>query len=197
MKITARERRVLIIGGAVVAAALIYYVADALLPNGATLAADVATKKRTLLAQRELLGQEENYKARVDQYRKRLEQDRSRLLPFDNPNVAGAELQKVLKDLADRNGVEINQRNFQREQKLQNNLIKVPVQVNIQCNPDQLVQFLAAIENYEKFLTVDELSITSFQMQKRYETRPAVTVSGYIPAPPEAAKPGDRAAGAP
>ncbi len=180
MKVTAREKRVLIIGGAVVAAALIYYFADALLPSLSTLDADVAAKKRSLLAQRELLSQEEHYKSRVEQYKKRLEQDRTRLLPGDNPNVAGAELQKVLKDLADRNGVEITQKNFQREQKVQDNLIKVPVRIDTQCNMDQLVQFLAAIENYDKFLTLDELQITSFRMQKRYDIRPALTVSGFI-----------------
>ncbi len=192
MRVSARERRVLIIGGAVVAAVLIYYVADALLPSRSTLAAEVANRKRTLLAERELLGQEASYKTRVEQYQKRLEQDRSRLLPGDNPNVAGAEVQRVLKELADRNGVEITQRNVQREKKL-DKLIKVPVQINMQCNADQLVQFLAAIENYDKFLTVDELSITSFPMQRRFETRPSITVSGFIAAPPEA-PPGVKAA---
>jgi Tfp pilus assembly protein PilO len=190
MKINAREKRVLIIGGVIVVAALVYFVADSLIPSRATLAADVAQKKRTLLAQRDLLGQEDSFKSRVQQYQKRLEQDRTRLLPGDNPNVAGAELQKVLKDLADRNGVEITQKNFQREQKLQNNLVKVPVQINIQCNPDQLVQFLAAIESYEKFLTLDELAVTSFKMQRRYEIRPSLTVSGFITGPE--AKPGEK-----
>ncbi len=192
MRINARERRVLTIGGVVVAAVLIYYVADAVLPSRSTLAAEVANKKKTLLAERELVNQEAIFKTRVEQYQKRLEQDRSRLLPGDNPNVAGAELQRILKELADRNQVEITQKNFQREKKL-DKLIKVPVQINMQCNSDQLVQFLAAIENYDKFLTVDELSITSFPMQRRFETRPSITVSGFITAPPEA-QPGVKAA---
>ncbi|HYK89574.1 MAG TPA: type II secretion system protein GspM [Acidobacteriota bacterium] len=193
MKITGREKKVIITGGAIVAAALIYFFADALLPSRAALSADVAAKKRTLVAQRELLGQEESYKTRIEQYRKRLEHDRTRLLPGDNPNVAGAELQRVLKDLADRAGVDITRKDFQREQRLQDNLMKVPVHIETQCNADQLIQFLAAVENYEKFLTVDELSIASYPMQRRYETRPSITVSGYIAAPPEV-KPAAKAA---
>lgn len=191
---TAREKKVLLIGGAIVAAALIFYAADSLIPSHATLAAEIATKKKILLAQRELLSQEENYKARIEQYRKRLEQDRARLLPGDNPNVAGAELQKVLKDLADHSGVEIIRKDIQREQKVQDNLIKVSVRIETNCVADQLVQFLAAIENYDKFLTLDELSINSFPIQKRYEIRPALTVSGYIAG--AETKPGEKPTGA-
>jgi type II secretory pathway component PulM len=194
MKVTGREKKVLIIGGAVVAVALVFYVADSLVPSYATLAAEVAARKKTLLAQRELLSQEEIFKTRIEQYRKRLEQDRRRLLPGDNPNVAGAELQKVLKDLADRSGVEIIRKDIQREQKVQDNLIKVSVHIETNCVLDQLVQFIASIENYDKFLTLDELAINSFPMQKRYLIRPALTVSGYIAGPET--KPGEKPAGA-
>ena len=45
------------------------------------------------------------------------------------------------------------------------------------------MKFLAAIENYDKRLSVDELQINSFRIQKRYEMRPILTVSGYILAP--------------
>jgi type II secretory pathway component PulM len=195
MKVTAREKRFLLVGGAILAIALTVYAVVSLVPSRATLAAEVAAKKRTLLAQRELLSQEEIFKTRVEQYRKRLEQDRTRLLPGDNPNVAGAELQKVLKDFGDKNGVEILRKDIQREQKVQDNLIKVSVHIETNCLPDQLVQFLAAIENYDKFLTLDELTINSFKMQKRYEIRPALTVSGYIAGPD--AKPAEKPAGAP
>ena len=63
------------------------------------------------------------------------------------------------------------------------------------CNMDQLVQFLTAVENYDKLLTVDELSIASFQIQKRWDTRPNVTISGYILS--QEAKPEEKAPGGP
>lgn len=194
MKATKREKRFLLVGGAILAVALTVYAVVSLVPSRETLAAEVATKKRTLLAQRELLSQEGIYQTRVEQYRKRLEQDRARLLPGDNPNVAGAELQKVLKEFGDKNGVEITRKDIQREQKLQDNLIKVSVHIDTNCNPDQLVQFLAAIENYDKFLTLDQLTINSFRMQKRYEIRPGLTVSGYIAG--SETKPAEKPAGA-
>jgi len=183
VKITAREKKVLIGGSSIVVLGLIVYLALTLIPSRSDLGDAVRLKKTMLLKERETLGQEESYKLRVDQYRQRLGDDLKRLLPGDNPNVAAAELQKTLKDIADKNGVEIMRKDIQREQKIQDNLVKVSVRIETNCMPDQLVQFLSAVENYDKFLTVDLLAINSFKMQKRYEIRPSLTVSGYIMVP--------------
>jgi hypothetical protein len=183
VKITARDKRVLIAGAAICVAGLIVYLAVSVIPNGDDLGRMEQLKKAMLLKQRETLAQEEVYRLRVDQYRQRLKDDFTRVLPGDNANVAAAQLQQVLKDLADRTGVEITRKDIQKEQKIQDGLTKVSVRIETNCLPDQLVQFLAAIENYEKFLTLDLLAINSFKMQKRYEIRPSLTVSGYIMTP--------------
>jgi hypothetical protein len=49
-----------------------------------------------LLKQRETLAGEEIYKKRIDQYSGRLQKETALFLPGENPNVAGAELQKIL-----------------------------------------------------------------------------------------------------
>lgn len=190
MKVSARERRFIVIGAGIVGAVLIYYAATLFLPDREALADSVNLKKKMLLKERETLSREQAYRARLAQYQKLLNQDMTRLLPGDNPNVAGAELQKLLKDFADQNGVEITQKSIQPEKKLANGLTKVTVRIDVNCGPEQLVKFLAAIENYEKFLTVDDFTVNSFkiQTQKRYEIRPNMAVSGYINAPSKPAE---------
>lgn len=180
MRLSAREKRFLIVGAAVAAGILGWYLATELIPGTADTASALELSKKKLLRQKEILQEEETYKARVAQYRERLEEDRRRLLPYDNPSIASAELQKVLSDLAAREGVGILQKNIQKEQKLQDDLMKVSVNIQTNCNPKQLVQFLAAIENYEKYLTLDELMISGYMIQRRFEIRPSMTVSGYI-----------------
>lgn len=180
MRISPREKRFLIVGGAVAAAILGWYLATELIPATGDTASALELSKKKLVRQKEILQEEETYKARVAQYRQRLEEDRRRLLPYDNPSIASAELQKVLSDLAAREGVGILQKNIQKEQKLQDDLMKVSVNIQTNCNPRQLVQFLAAIENYEKYLTLDELIISGYMIQRRFEIRPSMTVSGYI-----------------
>ena len=183
MKITARDRKVLIAGGIVVVLVAVFYLWSTPLQSTAELGQQVEFKRRMLARQREMLGQENNYKARLDQYHKRLDQDMTRLLTGSTPSLAGAELQNILSDLASQSGVEITRKTAQNEQKVQGNLIKVSANIETNCTPDQLVQFLAAVENYPKFLRVDALNIISLRLQKKFEIRPNITVAGYISAP--------------
>ncbi len=186
MKISSREKKFLLIGGIACALVLGWYALSALLPGSSDLSSTVELKKRMLLKQRETLQQEESFRARLAQYEERLQQTRSRLLPGDNASIASAELQRVLSDLAAQAGVEITQKNIQKEQKLQDELVKIAVRIETNCNPEQLVQFLAAVENYDKHLNLDELVINGFRMQRRFQIRPSMTVSGLIAVPPSA-----------
>jgi type II secretory pathway component PulM len=184
VKLNTREKRIILTGVCVIVGVVIYYAATTLLPDGENLAQEVNLKKKMLLKQRETLLREDFFKTRMDQYRKQFEKDMTRLLPGDNPNVAGAELQKMLKDFADQSGVEIIQKNILQEKKVQDSLTKVSVRIDTKCNMEQIVQFLSAIENYEKYLKVDEFTIfgSSFGSgtQKKVEIRPSLTVAGYI-----------------
>ncbi|MBN1571090.1 MAG: hypothetical protein JXA73_24860 [Acidobacteria bacterium] len=189
MKINSREKRIIIIGICVAAAVMIYYAANLLLPNRESLAQDVSLKKKMLLKQRETLIREEYFKKRIEQYGARLEKEMALLLPGDNPNVAGAELQKILKDFADQSGVEITSKNILPERKVQDLLTRISVRIDTNCNLDQLVQFMAAIQNHEKYLKIEECMINGFRIQRRYEIRPSLTIAGYISSrvePPQA-----------
>jgi|PlaIllAssembly_1097288.scaffolds.fasta_scaffold12814_3 type II secretory pathway component PulM len=183
MQVTGRERKFIIIGVIAVLAIAVFYFVSGPSPVKQEASLSVEQQRRALLQSREILAQEPVYRARAEQYRQRLQQLRATFLQGDNASIAGAELQRVLKELADQSGVDIVRRTIRGEQKLQNGVVKVSVNIETNCQPDQLVRFLAAIENYEKHLSVDELQINSFRIQKRYEMRPILTVSGYILVP--------------
>jgi type II secretory pathway component PulM len=183
MKLTPRDRKFLIAGGAAIALVAVFYAVTTLIPSREELSKEVELKKRLVIKQRELLAQEATHKSRLERYRTRLEKDRTRLLTGSTPAMAAAELQSMLSDLAAQNGVEISRKTARPEQKVQDNLVKVAVQMETNCGPDQLVQLLSAIENYNKFLTVDELGITSYRIQKKLEIHPLITVAGYFSAP--------------
>jgi len=188
VKINSRDKRIIIIGICAAAAIMIYYAATLLLPDRESLVQDVSLKKKMLLRQRETLTREEYYKKRIEQYSARLEKEMALLLPGDNPNVAGAELQTILKNFADQSGVEITSKNILQERKVQDLLTKVSVRIDTNCNLEQLVQFMTAIENYEKYLKIEECMINGFRIQKRFEIRPNLTIAGYISARAEKPK---------
>lgn len=188
MKMSSREGVSILIGIAAVVAVLVFYAVTQLVPDSQNLSREVDLKKKMLRSQRDTLSREDIYKTRLDQYRKQLDQDMTRFLPGENASLAGAELQKVIKDFADRSGVEINQRIPQPEKKIPGIAVKVAVRIETNCNPEQLVHFLASIESYEKLLKIDELVVSSMRLQKRFEIHPSVTISGYIRAPEEKPK---------
>jgi len=180
VKATARERKVIAVG-AVIAVCVLAYYAVTLLPSGDDLSQAVEIKKKMLLKQRETLAREGTYKTRLEQYEKVLERHATRLLPGDSANVAGAELQKILTELAEQSSVEITQKNILPAKKAQDGIQKISVRIDTNCSPEQLVQLITAIENYERFLTIDEFTVTGIRgAQKKHELRPSLTISGYI-----------------
>jgi len=198
VKVTAREKR-LIVAAIVLAVGIgIYYAATSLIPEPASLSRNVELKKRMLRSRRETLSREGIYKNRLEQYRKQLEAHKSRFLPGENSSLASAELQKVIRDFADQSGVEITQRSVLPEKKVEDFVTKVTIRVDTNCTPEQLVQFMASIENYEKLLKIDEMQITLIRTPRRgavnnpgnlaYEIKPTLNISGFISAQEEKPK---------
>lgn len=185
MKISDREKKFLIAGGILAAAAAVFYLSPLMLPQD--LSALVEQKKALLQKQREIIGLEESVKARIDAGQKRMANDMTRLLPGETPAAAGAALTKVLQALADSSQVELTRKTPQPDQKLPEGLTKVTIQLDTNCTLEQLVRFLAAIENYEKFLKVDELFVQSYRMRNKDEIRnPQIRVAGFVATPAEA-----------
>jgi hypothetical protein len=180
VKLGAKERKFIIIGlGVIAVLALLYALTDSR-PGSEGLNDTVELRKKTLLKQRETLYLEGVYESRLQMYNNRLQENMSRLLPGDSPNVAGAELLNILTDFADRSGVAISQKSQLKEEKVENRLVKISARLVTSCDMDQLVRFLTEIENYDKFLTIDEFRIAASRNRRDPGIRPNLTISGYI-----------------
>ena len=182
MKVGAKERKYILMGGGLIAVLVVLYVLFADQLGGGGIVDTVESKKIKLRHQLETKMLEDPYESYLQLYDTRLKEDRAKLLPGDNPNVAESELLKVLTDFAEKNGVEITQKIVQNELKVEDQLYKVSARIVAQCNSEQLVQFLTDIRNYNRFLTIDEFTIQTrtSRNQTNTELRPSLTVSGYI-----------------
>lgn len=188
MKVTSREKKVIIIGALIAAIVLVSYAFLSLVPDSTKLAQEVKLRERRLRNQRETLTREEFYKNRLVQFQKQLDLDFTRFLPGDNPSLANSELQKVIRDIADQSGVEITTRSPLPEKKVQDMVTKVAVRIETSCTPEQLVQFLSSLENYGKQLNVEELNIMSIRLPRKFDIRPSIMISGFIRTQPEKPK---------
>jgi len=194
MKIKPREKKFIFVGGIVVAAVAVFYLITLFLPNPGDLAKEVEIKKEMLRKQRETLSREENYRETLEQYTLLLQESRTRLLAGDNPNVAEADLQKLLMSFAERSGAEINRKNTLPDKKVGDDIVKVSISIELDCDLEQLVRFLTEIQNHGRFLKIEQFTITGFQNQRRQQIRPSLTVVGYISTKPAAADASDAAA---
>ena len=199
MKVSAREKRILYAGILMAVLILIYYAATEFSPgDGASLAERVETQERLLSRQRELIGRKEFYEKRIEEAENDLVKIQTRLLPGNNIDGAGTELQRILTGLANQSGVEIRTKSNMPQEKVVDNdtLIKISVQLGIDCTIEDLVDFLTAIRNYDKFLKVERMTIQTQTSQRQMTIRRPLNmvVVGYISAQPpseHAAKPGE------
>ncbi len=191
MKVTSREKMLIIIAVIGALAVAVYYSATLLVPDSDNISGNVELKKRMLRSQRETLTRQDSFKLRLEQAQKRLEQDKTRFLAGNNATLAGADLQKVLTTYADQIALELNTSNILQEKKIQDLATKVSVQINApapnsSCSPDQLVQLITFIENHDKLLIIDDLNVSSRYgtgirgMTKKSEIQFSMTVSGFI-----------------
>ena len=192
MKVGTREKRFIIIGLVIVAALAIVYALTVQPEDGTGITDTVEIKKRTLLTQKEKLYLEGVYESRLQLYNSRLQEDKARLLEGETRSVAEGKLLNALMDFANGAGVQITS-SPRPEKKVEDRLIKVTYRIDTNCTMDQFVRLLTEIANYEKFLTVDELSVTSASRGRPPANRgrsgiqapntnitPRLTVSGYI-----------------
>jgi Tfp pilus assembly protein PilO len=183
LKVTGREKRYIVIGLIIVAALLIGYGASLMLENRAEISGKVDQKKKTLLKQRETLTRKRIYQQDLELWKQRLQTDMNRLLPGASPNIAASELGQIIEGFANTSGVEIVQRNPQPEKRIDDKIVRISIQIQANCVMDQLVQFLSAIENYNKYLTITQFQVFNtarFQNQAPRKVTPLMTVSGYI-----------------
>jgi hypothetical protein len=182
VKIDAKYRRFIIAGFGLIAILALLYVLFGQRLNIENYVDTLDEKKITLSKSLGTINLEGPLEVQLDQYKTRLEQNSGRLLEGDNANVAASELVKILTDLAEKGGIEITQKIVQREVKMEDSLYKVSARIVTRCDSEKLVQFLADIRNYGRFLTVDEFTIQTRTSRTQTGTQmtPTLTVSGYV-----------------
>ena len=198
MKTNAREKKILYGGIAIAAAILIYYAATSFSSDDGESLVDKVTKQENMLRrQRELVEREDFYKKQIEEAEKDLEKIQTRLFPGNNTSAAATELQRIIEGFAERSGVVIMNKTPRAAVKIADSdtLTKISILVGLDCQLEDLVDFLIVIENYDKFLKVEEITIGTQPMAPQRQmviSRPLnVLISGYINVPPPEAKLGE------
>lgn len=141
---------------------------------------EISLKRNMLLRYDEYIHTGKDVEEELNRVTQEIKAIESKLLPGETPQINAANLQEILKKLAEKNGIQI--RSFRiGEPKETNFYLKIPVVIDI--NPSRsmasLTYFLFDIENYEKLLVVSDLDLTAPNMRNPTEVQGSLTVVGF------------------
>ncbi len=156
-----RQRRLAILGGVVLSLVLVYLVVVIpIMGLQDSWSQELARKRQLLVKYQSLI----NEKARVVQGNKEMKaaltQAESQFLSGDNPAVASADLQEILKGLTRDHGVQMTSTKVLTPREA-GPYLEVPVQAQLSCTTGQLLTILYQLEHHKKLLFVPELEVNA------------------------------------
>jgi len=142
---------------------------------------EIALKKRVLLKYEEYLSNRKAVEEELDRTLKQHEEAQKKLLPGETPQLGAANLQEIVKRLAEKNGIAI--RSFRNlEPKEINSYRKISIQIDF--NPTNsmlsLGQFLYDIEQHEKELMISEMDLLVLNVRMPNQIQGNLVISGLM-----------------
>ncbi len=124
-----------------------------------------------------------NQKAFYEQKRKANETIKNalakRFLNKEKPALAAASLQKILEGYSKQSSVAIESARIEKPKYI-SGLLSVPVEISVRSDLKNLTRFLYLIENHEKFMIIEELSIRRSNNKDPEELKSKLLVLGFI-----------------
>jgi hypothetical protein len=123
----------------------------------------VQQKEVQLRREKRLLAEAELEKAHLSAAQERLKGLEAGLLESLSPSLANAEWQRLVAQLAESKGLDLGSSEFLRVQELGAGYSLVMGRVQLRCRLDQLVDFLVALADFPRLLSVTGLTVSFSQ----------------------------------
>jgi len=135
------------------------------------------------------LGREREIQARLDEARRRIKSMDRVLLAGDTPSVIASALQKVVRDIAAKEGIQIATTRVLDSTEA-GSFLRIPIQVDVVGKIDQVANLIKFLDSNPKYLIVDEVNIRSPGNRRRRrrskgpnqaknELRASLVISGF------------------
>ncbi len=149
---------------------------------------NIALKEKQLVKYRRMFQSGDNLEKDIAVLKATLKQGESGLLTGKTPALAAADIQKVVREMADKSQMGIKTvRVLKPEDVGGNHYLSIPVQLSVAGTVRQLKEFLYQIMTSSKYLTVEKLGITvSRRRLRRGTTKTAesvnadITINGFL-----------------
>jgi hypothetical protein len=142
---------------------------------------EIALKKSVLLKYEEYLSNRKAVEEELDRTLKQHEEAQKRLLSGETPQLGAANLQEIVKRLAEKNGIAI--RSFRiLEPKEINSYRKISIQIDFSPTNSMLSlgQFIYDIEQHEKELMISEMDLLVLNVRMPNQIQGNLVISGLM-----------------
>ena len=185
MTVSARERKFLMLGGAVVVAFLaINYLIVPAVSSHLQVRSEYREKLQALERYQLVVEGKRRYEKKFADAEQLFAQLEQQLLPGEKLTLAAADIQAMLHKAAGEAGVTIVSESIQSPKKTQG-FTQISVELSLNSDLKKLRDFLYKIESSRKLLTVPKLMLNATFPRPGAELHVTVVVSGYAAAPEE------------
>ena len=180
IQIAPRDKKVLIVGGVFI----VLYLLFVLIAQPAFRENKLASQKiqdKILFIQKcyEILNQKSYYKAKSTENKSIHTTLSQRFLNQAKPALAAAEQQRLLEELANQTGVNIIRFRVDKPKYVEK-LLTISTQVTVRSKLRNLTNFIHRLENNQKFMIIEEISMQRTNKADLEELQTQLTVSGFI-----------------
>lgn len=181
-----RDKRALIILAIALPLWLLFYFGLRLIPavGDSTVvvsSSSIQTAERRLRRLQELARQKTRVAAEAEAASKALAGTEKGLLPGSTPALASAEMQQIMKNLLQAQGIAMTSSDFGAVKAAGEDYAQVPLTVNFTCGIEQWINLVAAIRNAPQVLSTQDVRVSPGD-PKNKAVQVRMVVAGYIPA---------------
>ncbi len=181
MRLSKRNKRALMaLGGFLVAYLLLFQVVLPFYDRQSVLAEEIQNQKEVLQRALRAVEEQKAYRDQVEMSERVVAAYHQNLLDTQDPITARQQVEEAVRLLAQQSGVRVTRSNPLPERKVGEQYAKVTVQLNLDCDLAELVNFLHAISAHSKFLLVEDFNLASFRVKDESRIQPRMQISGFI-----------------
>ena len=180
IQITSRDKRVLLAGGTLTILLLFFvFVAQPVYQEDKKVQRQIQDKILFIQKCYEILNQKSYYKAKSTENKSIHTTLSQRFLNQAKPALAAAEQQRLLEELANQTGVNIIRFRVDKPKYVEK-LLTISTQVTVRSKLRNLTNFIHRLENNQKFMIIEEISMQRTNKKDLEELQTQLTVSGFI-----------------
>lgn len=179
MKIEGREKNILIYGGIVIALLLIYWALTPFIEEQVIIKETLSSKELMLEKTDRKIKEVALLDGKIKAASKKITQTEKRLLTGKTPSLAAAELQRILKGIAQSSDARVSSEKILDPIDLVE-YRKIPVKITLNCTTKELKNFIYQVENNQVFLPISETTVKIINMKDPSKIEANLIVTGII-----------------